>query len=108
MPGFHEITYQSILKCDVDIRKDLYNNIVMSGGTTMFPGIPERLSKEVSALAPSTMKVKVFAPQERKFLVWIGGSILSSLSTFQTMWITKAEYQESGSEIVHRKCFWSQ
>ncbi len=45
MPGFHEITYQSILKCDVDIRKDLYSNIVMSGGTTMFPGIPERLSK---------------------------------------------------------------
>ncbi len=106
MPGFHEITYQSILKCDVDIRKDLYNNIVMSGGTTMFPGIPERLSKEVTALAPSTMKVKVFAPQERKFLVWIGGSILSSLSTFQSMWITKAEYQEVGSEIVHRKCFW--
>lgn len=105
MPGFHEITYQSILKCDVDIRKDLYSNIVMSGGTTMFPGIPERLSKEVTALAPSTMKVKVLAPNERKFLVWIGGSILASLSTFQTMWITKAEYQESGTAIVHRKCF---
>ena len=105
MPGFHEITYQSIMKCDVDIRKDLYSNIVMSGGTTMFPGIPERLSKEVTALAPSTMKIKVVAPMERKFLVWIGGSILSSLSTFQTMWITKAEYQETGASIVHRKCF---
>lgn len=105
MSGFHEITYQSILKCDVDIRKDLYSNIVMSGGSTMFPGIPERLSKEVTALAPSTMKVKVVAPQERKYLVWIGGSILSSLSTFQTMWITKAEYQETGASIVHRKCF---
>ena len=105
MPGFHEISYQSILKCDVDIRKDLYSNIVMSGGTTMFPGIPERLSKEVTALAPSTMKVKVVAPQERKFLVWIGGSILASLSTFQQMWITKQEYDESGPSIVHRKCF---
>jgi actin len=105
MPGFHEITYQSIMKCDVDIRKDLYNNIVMSGGTTMYPGIPERLSKEVTALAPTTMKIKVVAPAERKFLVWIGGSILSSLSTFQTMWITKAEYQENGATIVHRKCF---
>ena len=105
LPGFHEITYQSIMKCDVDIRKDLYSNIVMSGGTTMFPGIPERLSKEVTALAPSTMKIKVVAPMERKFLVWIGGSILSSLSTFQTMWITKAEYQETGASIVHRKCF---
>jgi actin len=51
------------------------------------------------------MKVKVFAPQERKFLVWIGASILTSLSTFQkSWWITKAEYQENGAEIVHKKC----
>jgi actin len=91
------MAYQLIHKCDVDIRKDLYNNIVMSGGTTMFQGIPERLSKEVIALAPSTMKVKVSAPQERKFLAWIGGSIFSSLSIFQNRWITKAEYQESGA-----------
>jgi len=94
------------MKCDVDVRKDLYNNIVLSGGTTMFPGIAERLSKEVSALAPSSMKIKVVAPPERRYSVWIGGSILSSLSTFQTMWITKAEYDESGPSIVHRKCFW--
>ena len=106
MGGFHELVYGSILKCDIDIRKDLYSNIVMSGGTTMFPGIAERLSKEVTSLAPTTMKVKVVAPQERKFLVWIGGSILSSLSTFQTLWITKQEYEETGASIVHKKCFW--
>lgn len=70
------------MKCDVDVRKDLYGNIVLSGGTTMFPGIAERLSKEVIKLAPSSMKIKVVAPPERKFSVWIGGSILSSLSTF--------------------------
>jgi len=93
------------MKCDVDVRKDLYANIVMSGGTTMFGGIAERLNKEVVALAPSSMKIKVIAPPERKYSVWIGGSILSSLSTFQTMWITKAEYDESGPSIVHRKCF---
>ena len=103
--GLHELTFNSIMKCDVDVRKDLYNNIVLSGGTTMFPGIAERLSKEVSALAPSSMKIKVVAPPERRYSVWIGGSILSSLSTFQTMWITKAEYDESGPSIVHRKCF---
>jgi actin len=80
--GIHELTFKSIMKCDIDVRKDLYGNIVMSGGTTMFAGIPERLSKEVTALAPSTMKIKVVAPPERKFSVWIGGSILSSLSTF--------------------------
>ena len=59
LPGLHEMTYQSIMKCDVDVRKDLYNNIVMSGGSTMFKGIDVRLSKEVVALAPSSMKIKV-------------------------------------------------
>ncbi|KAL7720916.1 actin [Entamoeba marina] len=83
--GIHETTYNSIMKCDVDIRKDLYGNVVLS--------------------APPTMKVKVIAPPERKYSVWIGGSILASLSTFQNMWITKEEYDEAGPAIVHRKCF---
>uniref|UniRef100_A0A061REG3 Actin n=1 Tax=Tetraselmis sp. GSL018 TaxID=582737 RepID=A0A061REG3_9CHLO len=103
--GVHEFTFNSIMKCDVDIRKDLYNNIVLSGGTTMFPGIADRMSKEITALAPSSMKIKVVAPPERKYSVWIGGSILASLSTFQQMWIAKSEYDESGPSIVHRKCF---
>jgi actin beta/gamma 1 len=105
LDGIHETTFKSIMKCDIDIRKDLYSNIVMSGGTTMFPGIGERMTKEVTAKAPPTMKIKVVAPPERKYSVWIGGSILSSLSTFQQMWITKAEYEEAGPAIVHRKCF---
>ncbi|KAJ6826315.1 actin-like [Iris pallida] len=103
--GIHETTYNSIMKCDVDIRKDLYGNIVLSGGSTMFPGIADRMSKEITALAPSSMKIKVVAPPERKYSVWIGGSILASLSTFQQMWISKGEYDESGPGIVHRKCF---
>jgi len=103
--GIHDTTFQSIMKCDVDIRKDLYSNVVLSGGTTMFAGIGERMTKELTALAPSTMKIKVVAPPERKYSVWIGGSILSSLSTFQQMWISKNEYDESGPTIVHRKCF---
>lgn len=103
--GVHDCTFQTIMKCDVDIRKDLYSNIVLSGGTTMFPGIAERMTKEITALAPSAMKIKVVAPPERKYSVWIGGSILASLSTFQQMWISKAEYDEAGPSIVHRKCF---
>ena len=103
--GIHETTYNSIMKCDVDIRKDLYGNIVLSGGTSMYPGINTRLEKEMIQLAPPTMKIKVIAPPERKYSVWIGGSILASLSTFQNMWITKEEYDESGPAIVHRKCF---
>eukprot|EP00244_Chara_vulgaris_P005104 TRINITY_DN203_c0_g1_i5.p1 TRINITY_DN203_c0_g1~~TRINITY_DN203_c0_g1_i5.p1 ORF type:complete len:378 (-),score=67.73 TRINITY_DN203_c0_g1_i5:3066-4199(-) len=104
-PGIHATTYNSIMKCDVDIRRELYSNIVLSGGSTMFPGISDRMSKEVSTMAPPTLKIKVVAPPERKYSVWIGGSILSSLSTFQQMWIAKAEYDEAGPGIVHRKCF---
>jgi len=103
--GVHKTTYDSIMRCDIDIRKDLYGNIVLSGGTTMFEGIDARMEKEVVALAPPTQKIKIVAPPERKYSVWIGGSILASLSTFQQMWISKQEYDESGPGIVHRKCF---
>merc|ERR1719233_459374 len=103
--GIHKLAYESIMKCDVDIRRDLYTNTVLSGGTTMFPNIDVRLTKEMTSLAPASIKVKIVAPPERKYSVWIGGSILSSLSTFQEMWISKDEYDESGPGIVHRKCF---
>merc|ERR1719225_906001 len=66
-----------LMKCDVDIRKDLYANTGMSGGTTMYPGIADRMQKEITALAPSTIKIKIIAPPERKYSVWIGGSILA-------------------------------
>ena len=71
----------------------------------MYPGLSDRMQKEITALAPSSKKVKIIAPPERKYSVWIGGSILASLSTFQQMWISKQEYDESGPSIVHRKCF---
>eukprot|EP01002_Notosolenus_urceolatus_P003416 NODE_1898_length_1261_cov_314.945545_g1570_i0.p1 GENE.NODE_1898_length_1261_cov_314.945545_g1570_i0~~NODE_1898_length_1261_cov_314.945545_g1570_i0.p1 ORF type:complete len:378 (-),score=133.64 NODE_1898_length_1261_cov_314.945545_g1570_i0:11-1144(-) len=103
--GVHETTFNSINKCDIDVRKELYGNVVLSGGTTMYEGLPERMQKELTSLAPTTMKIKVVAPPERKYSVWIGGSILASLSTFQTMWIRKEEYDEAGPGIVHRKCF---
>merc|ERR1711920_1153912 len=78
--GIHKLTFSSIMKCDVDIRKDLYGNV------------PERVQQEVKALAPDSMTIKIIAPPERKYSVWIGGSILSSLSTFEEMWIKKEEY----------------
>merc|ERR1712038_1948605 len=105
LDGIHTMTNSSIKQCDIDIRRDLYSNIVMSGGTTMYRGLKERMSKEMTALAPASAKVKIVAPEERKYSVWIGGSILSSLSSFSDMWITKEEFDESGPKIVHRKCF---
>jgi actin-related protein len=64
--GVHKLTYDSIMKCDVDIRKDLYGNVFMSGGSTMFPKIDERMKAEIEALAPSSMTIKIIAPPERK------------------------------------------
>jgi hypothetical protein len=81
--GIQVTTSQSIIKCDVDVRKALYSNSVLTNGSTMFAGIGERITKELTALAPSKMKFGVGAPPERKYSAWIGGSILSSPSTFQ-------------------------
>jgi len=102
--GIHHMVYTSIMKSELDLRSELYKNIVLSGGSTMFPHIADRMKKEMVALAPKTMTIKIHAPEERKYSVWIGGSILSSLSTFDEMWITKAEYDESGPGIVHKRC----
>ena len=105
--GIGQACYDSIQKCDIDIKKDFYNCIALSGGTTMFNGLPERLTKEIKALAPESIKeeINVINSPERKFAVWIGGSILSTISSFESQWITKNEYEEYGATIVHRKCF---
>ncbi|XP_046582664.1 actin, cytoskeletal 4-like [Haliotis rubra] len=103
--GIHEMVNSSVVNCDIDIRKDLYSNVVLSGGSTMYPGLADRMVKELSSIVPSSIKVKVISPPERKYSVWIGASILASLSTFQQMWISKQEYDECGPSIVHKKCF---
>jgi actin-related protein len=104
MCGVQDSTYISIMECDMYMHKALYANIILSGGNTMFPGFADRLHKEITALVPPTMKVKIVAPPERKYSVWIGRSVLACLTSFQNMWISKAEYDESGPTIVHRKC----
>lgn len=105
LEGIHNYCYDSVMKCDTDVRKDLFQNIILSGGSTLFEGLAERMWSEIHNLAPTNVRIKVMAPPERKYSVWLGGSILASLSTFQTMWITKGEYDESGPNIIHRKCF---
>jgi actin beta/gamma 1 len=75
-----------------------------SGGSTLFPGLSGRLQKEITALAPSSIKVNIIAPPDRKYSSWIGGSNLASLSTFQHMCISKQEYEESGPSVVNRRC----
>lgn len=97
-----ELIYRAIQNCDVDLRRDLYANIVLSGGSTMFPGLKERLHKELTELVPETMEVKIIAPPERRYSVWIGGSILASLKTFSKLWVYRKEYNEVGPTAVYR------
>ncbi|KAF6741718.1 actin family [Ephemerocybe angulata] len=103
--GLHEAIYGAINKCDPELRHVLYRNIVLTGDTALLPGLVQRVQREIAALAPDGMKVKVRPPPFGKYSTWIGGSILASLSTFQDLWVTKQDYGEGGAEVVNRKCF---
>lgn len=102
--GLHQMVSTTITECDLDIRKDLYSNIILSGGSSLFKNLPERLTSEMTKLCPRPDLVSVHAPDNRYFSVWAGGNILCGLATFEHQWITKAEYEETGAKIVHRKC----
>lgn len=96
---------ESINKCDVDVRKELCSGVVLAGGSSLMPQLRERMERELSEQV-SNVRVKVIAsPQlvERKFSVWIGGSILASLGSFHQMWMSKSDYEEHGASLIHRK-----
>lgn len=103
--GSDELVLQSISTCDVDLRSQLYPNIVITGGNTLIPGFIDRLRNEISYKEPA-MRTKIHATgqsYERKFSTWIGGSILSSLGTFHELWISKQEYDEFGSSGCEKR-----
>eukprot|EP01083_Nonionella_stella_P192391 711196_1 len=177
--GVHGMVFYSVMKCDEDIREKLFQNIVLSGGNTMFDGFKERLLKELYGILGPVNEIAIngylrllnknkamhsdivelvykyalyrynvidvdrdipdihanfrdcikrihgsidvginlditnnyenlhndaTTETNKQILSWIGGSIVSSLSTFNEMWITKDEYDELGVSIVHRKC----
>jgi len=101
--GIHEQTHRAIKKCDEDIQKDLYQNAVLCGGSSLFMKIKPRFEKDLRSLAPTGKIVKVIAPPERKYSAWLGGAILASLEEFRkTMFVNKKEYNESGSSIYNK------
>lgn len=104
MDGIHQLCYKTIQKCDIDIRSELYSNVVLSGGSSMFAGLPERLEKELLDLIPAGKRVRISSPEDRKYSAWVGGSVLGSLATFESMWVSSQEYQENGASIANRKC----
>jgi len=105
--GIHDSLVMSIHKTDIDLRRILYGNIVLSGGSTKFVGFGNRLLEQVknAALAPKDIKIKISAPPERLFSTWIGGSILASLATFTKMWVSSEEWEEDGVNVIHKKTF---
>lgn len=102
--SIQDLCYSSIQASDIDVRRDLCKNIILSGGTTMYEGIADRLKEEVSAKLPAGSEVRIVASADRKYAVWKGASTLASLSTFESSWITAEDYQEHGAAVVHRKC----
>lgn len=107
MQGIQHMMFNSVSSCDVDIRKELFMNIIFSGGTTLIQGFQDRLQRELSTKAPQQIKMKYVMPPlglEKKYSVFIGGSILGSLGTFHQMWMSKTEYEEYGRSLVERKC----
>ena len=107
IPGIPIQMYNSIMKCENEIRKDLYSNIILAGGNTLLNDFHERIHQEIQCLAPNSVlpKLKVIAQNERKYTAWMGGALISGLQNFQSNLVTHAEYQEAGPQIVHRKCF---
>mmetsp|Transcript_9553 Transcript_9553/g.16038 ORF Transcript_9553/g.16038 Transcript_9553/m.16038 type:complete len:170 (-) Transcript_9553:38-547(-) len=95
--GIAQMAYTSIEKCDSDLKINLYNNIVLAGGSTMMPAFRERFEDEIVKLAEHNAKtdINVFADLHRKHAAWIGGSMVASFSTFRDMTITKDEYDNT-------------
>lgn len=125
--GIHEVLCYAIQKSDLDLRKVFYQNIVLSGGSTLFKGescrtlfgnspktneylsvdagFGDRLLSEVRKLSPKDARIRISAPQERLYSTWMGGSILASLDTFKRMWVSRKEFDEEGVRVIHRKTF---
>ncbi|KAL7719712.1 actin [Entamoeba marina] len=103
--GIHQTTFNSIMACDKSIRNELFNNIVICGGSTMFPGFETRFEKEINNYPLNQNQVHVEAPINRNNLSWKGASKFSTTSIFEEKSLTKNEYEEYGEEYIHSKCF---
>ncbi|KAJ5070684.1 actin epsilon 1 [Anaeramoeba ignava] len=100
--GLSHLCSNSILKCDQEIQKDLFKNIVLAGGSSVLDGVETRLIKDLTFLH-SDQEIKIFSNPQRDFSCWIGGSIFCSLPNTDFYWATEEEYQESGPSLLMRK-----
>jgi len=103
--GIHKLISDSVLKCEETIRSSLFGNVVLAGGATATRGLPARLEKELKTLVPAGTKLGINTPPSPQYASWLGGSIIGSLSLFQSLAISKQDYQETGASLFLRKIF---
>jgi centractin len=101
--GVAQVLVSSILKSDIDLRSKLFSQIVLAGGSTLTPGFGDRLLYDVRSHSPAHCRIRISAPPERLYSAYVGGSILASLPTFKSMWISRADYEENGARILHNR-----
>lgn len=111
-PGMGELLFNTIQAADVDVRSSLYKAIVLSGGSSMYPGLPSRLEKELKQLwltrvlhgdssRLAKFKVRIEDPPRRRHMVFIGGAVLANIMADKDqMWLTKQEWEESGAQAL--------
>ncbi|BFU25798.1 actin, putative [Entamoeba histolytica HM-1:IMSS-B] len=102
--GLDVACYDCVMKCDIDVRRCLFNNILCAGGNTLYPGFAERLASGVQKLCNDSIEVGIEAPADRQYSSWIGGSIFASISEFNQLAINSFEYDEFGAQIINKKC----
>jgi actin-related protein len=99
----HKLVHESLTAVgDADARKELCGNIVLCGGSSLFENLEQRLSYELGTIVPGTYKCRVLASRtsvERSCASWLGGSIVTSLGSFQQLWLSKQEYEEYGPNL---------
>ncbi|NXW64198.1 ACTL9 protein, partial [Eurystomus gularis] len=103
--GIHKMAQRSLEQLPEEIRSTLYKNILLCGGSSLFKGLERRFCSELLQSLPTNTDVKVAAMPLRRYSAWMGGSILTSLKSFQTWWIQRDEYDEEGPRIVHQRCY---
>lgn len=101
--GAAAVLVNAIMKSDIDLRPKLFSQIVLAGGSTLIPGFGDRMLYEVRSRSPAHTRIRISAPPERLHSCYVGGSILASLATFKSMWVSRAEYEEHGNNILHRR-----
>lgn len=105
--GVAQLVYDSICKSDIDNRTSLLNNVVLSGGSTMFPGFVERLTQELRLCAPvsshTNIRVVKSKDKDRTLAVWRGAQVFSNLDQQSTQWMSIDEYLEVGPALIHEK-----